>query len=328
MHPDYPWLYVGKTDASLEKRIKQHASSSSDNISRDYLPLLEESTVYYVELENSLQTTYVEKLLIDKYKPHLNKADKIKESTCPIDVGQIKWKKYEVKPKEIIVERPIKMIETEPVTIEVPVYQEVYRDLTKKQKKEFEKSEYRFYENMRLKDEIASIQESGVIATRYNRDIHGRLFQPNAQDLLNYCKAKKNKDEGLFLFGTGKDCFGRSLRFEFDDGRASISRLENEDYGVVQMSAWVGTDGFKEIIHIANTFGGIYGVSKRDYILLLEYFEDQLSRSASPKKCEDKIKSLKESISIIENADFYIPDWAKKLEFDDDREICFNQNAS
>ena len=77
MHPDYPWLYVGKTDVSLESRINSHSSNLNDNISREFLPLLSEASVYYIELENSLQTTYIEKLLIDKYNPFLNKADKI-----------------------------------------------------------------------------------------------------------------------------------------------------------------------------------------------------------------------------------------------------------
>lgn len=93
MHPDYPWLYVGKTDTSLETRIKTHDTDKNDNISREYLPLLKESVVLYIELQNSLQTTYIEKLLIDKYKPTLNKADKVEEE-CPIDFSIPKWKKY------------------------------------------------------------------------------------------------------------------------------------------------------------------------------------------------------------------------------------------
>lgn len=93
MHPDYPWLYVGKTDASLETRIRTHDTDKNDNISREYLPLLKESVVLYIELQNSLQTTYIEKLLIDKYKPTLNKADKV-EAECPIDFSIPKWKKY------------------------------------------------------------------------------------------------------------------------------------------------------------------------------------------------------------------------------------------
>lgn len=93
MHPDYPWLYVGKTDTSLETRIRTHDTDKNDNISREYLPLLKESIVLYIELQNSLQTTYIEKLLIDKYKPTLNKADKI-ETECPIEFSIPKWRKY------------------------------------------------------------------------------------------------------------------------------------------------------------------------------------------------------------------------------------------
>lgn len=93
IHPDYPWLYVGKTDVDLEQRIRQH-TYSGDNIPREYEYLLNESSIYYIELDNSLQTTYIEKLLIDKYKPFLNRADIIQESSCPIEFSLPKWKKF------------------------------------------------------------------------------------------------------------------------------------------------------------------------------------------------------------------------------------------
>lgn len=94
MHPDYPWLYVGKTDVDLKQRIRQH-TYSGDNIPRKYESLLNESSIYYIELDNSLQTTYIEKLLIDKYKPFLNKADIIQDAPCPVEFTLPKWKKFE-----------------------------------------------------------------------------------------------------------------------------------------------------------------------------------------------------------------------------------------
>lgn len=95
IHPDYPWLYVGKTDDDLTKRIKTHQTCSTDNIERRYLDLLNESSIYYIELNSSVQTDYVEKMLIDKYKPFLNKKDK-NGATCEIGITLPKWKKFNI----------------------------------------------------------------------------------------------------------------------------------------------------------------------------------------------------------------------------------------
>ena len=93
MHPDYPWLYVGKTDGDLAKRIKTHQTCSTDNIERKYLELLNESSIYYIELNSSVQTDYIEKMLIDKYKPLLNKKDK-NGAACKIEITIPKWEKF------------------------------------------------------------------------------------------------------------------------------------------------------------------------------------------------------------------------------------------
>lgn len=92
MHPDYPWLYVGKT-VNLKNRIYQHDFCSSDNIDRSKSELLQDSTVLYIELANATQMNYIEKILIDKYKPELNIADNHPEE-CPIDFTFPKWKKF------------------------------------------------------------------------------------------------------------------------------------------------------------------------------------------------------------------------------------------
>ena len=92
MHPDYPWLYVGKNNNELKTRINQHDRSNADNIDREYKTLLLESTVYYIELDNATQTNYVEQYLIDKYKPFLNKNCKT-DSTLNLTMELPKWKK-------------------------------------------------------------------------------------------------------------------------------------------------------------------------------------------------------------------------------------------
>lgn len=93
IHPDYPWLYVGKTDDDLAKRIKTHQTCNTDNIERKYLELLNESSIYYIELNSSVQTDYIEKMLIDKYKPLLNKKDK-NGAACKIEITIPKWEKF------------------------------------------------------------------------------------------------------------------------------------------------------------------------------------------------------------------------------------------
>ncbi len=95
VHKDYPWLYVGKTDTDLITRLNTHMRSKDDNISRDYLPLLKASKIQYIELNSSTQSDYVEKLIIDKYKPTLNKKDKNGAVPC-IDFTLPEWKDFDV----------------------------------------------------------------------------------------------------------------------------------------------------------------------------------------------------------------------------------------
>ena len=92
VHPKYPWLYVGKTK-NLDSRIRQHDFGKTDNIDRKYKDLLLESSIYYLELENSTQMTFTELYLIDKYNPYLNKKDKHDEKS-KIKLSIPKWKKY------------------------------------------------------------------------------------------------------------------------------------------------------------------------------------------------------------------------------------------
>ena len=92
VHPDFPYLYVGKTK-NLVNRIYEHDYSKNDNIDRKYETLLQESSVYYIEFNNSTQMSAVELFLIDKYKPYLNKKDKF-DGESAIDINLPRWKKY------------------------------------------------------------------------------------------------------------------------------------------------------------------------------------------------------------------------------------------
>ena len=92
IHPNYPWLYVGRTD-DLIRRIDEHDNQSSDNIDAEYRDLLLQSFVLYTEVENKAQAIALESYLIDVYKPTLNKSNKYYGESI-FDVYDINWKKY------------------------------------------------------------------------------------------------------------------------------------------------------------------------------------------------------------------------------------------
>lgn len=98
IHPDDPWLYVGRTE-NLKSRIGQHDFSKSDNINRQYEEMLKEASVYYIKLKNKAQSMAVESYLIDKYKPTLNKMgiyndSNDDDSVCNIEIKIPKWIKF------------------------------------------------------------------------------------------------------------------------------------------------------------------------------------------------------------------------------------------
>lgn len=78
MHPEHPYLYVGRT-CNLEKRIETHDTNDADNIDREYVGLLHEASVYYIPLQNKAESIIVETYLINKYKPLLNKMLKYED---------------------------------------------------------------------------------------------------------------------------------------------------------------------------------------------------------------------------------------------------------
>ena len=92
IHPNYPWLYVGRTD-DLIRRIDEHDNQLSDNIDAEYRDLLLQSFVLYTDVENKAQAIALESYLIDVYKPTLNKSNKYYGESI-FDVYDINWKKY------------------------------------------------------------------------------------------------------------------------------------------------------------------------------------------------------------------------------------------
>ena len=80
-------LYIGKIDSNLQQRICTHFSSGKFD---EYKGV----EVYCEKLNNSLDTKYMEVLLINKYKPILNKAEKSKDKLS-FDFDEPTWEKYE-----------------------------------------------------------------------------------------------------------------------------------------------------------------------------------------------------------------------------------------
>lgn len=79
-------VYIGKTNSSLNNRIKAHLNERKF---QDYLS----SAIYYFECNNRIETSIYEKYLINKYKPILNEADKIIDRVL-IDIKEPEWKEY------------------------------------------------------------------------------------------------------------------------------------------------------------------------------------------------------------------------------------------
>lgn len=85
-------LYVGKTDTILDRRIIQHKSEDKfRNINAD---------IEYIELNNSMETRFLEFYFINKWKPALNVSDKYSEELSFELNNDVEWKKYVPEPKE------------------------------------------------------------------------------------------------------------------------------------------------------------------------------------------------------------------------------------
>lgn len=93
MHPDYPWLYIGKTK-HLDRRIREHARSNGDNIDPKYRDIVNEAYILYIRLSNQTEMDILELYLIDKYKPKLNRASKYSGGGS-LKMRVPKWEKYD-----------------------------------------------------------------------------------------------------------------------------------------------------------------------------------------------------------------------------------------
>ena len=79
-------IYIGKSDANLHARIKQH---SKEEKFKSFL----DSEIYYCTLANATMSDVVESELIRKYNPKLNVAKK--NEWTGLNFEEPKWIKYE-----------------------------------------------------------------------------------------------------------------------------------------------------------------------------------------------------------------------------------------
>lgn len=79
-------VYIGKSDSSLEARIKAHEKEDK------FQPYLD-SEIWYFETINPNETSVFEKCLIDKYKPIINVVDKYEEN-IRVQIEEPVWNKY------------------------------------------------------------------------------------------------------------------------------------------------------------------------------------------------------------------------------------------
>lgn len=78
-------VYIGKNDTDLHSRIYQHT------LEEKFQPV-KNAQIYFIELENSVESRIMEELLINKYKPALNVVSK--QSGISISFEEPSWKKY------------------------------------------------------------------------------------------------------------------------------------------------------------------------------------------------------------------------------------------
>lgn len=81
-------VYIGKNDTNLINRIYQHTLEPKFRECK-------EAEIYYAELGNSTESTVMEMLLINKYKPRLNVT--FVQDGLSIDFQEPEWIKYDAK---------------------------------------------------------------------------------------------------------------------------------------------------------------------------------------------------------------------------------------
>ena len=77
-------VYIGKTDVSVTNRVKEHRK---EICFRDYAG----STVFYIEVEDALEASVVERILIARYKPVLNTAGISSPKYANMDYEEPDW---------------------------------------------------------------------------------------------------------------------------------------------------------------------------------------------------------------------------------------------
>lgn len=86
-------IYIGKADAGLEKRIRQHGKKG-DNIPKEAWPEINKARIFYTVLSGSNMTDIVERELIRRYTPKYNVQFKSKEWDG-LPIGEMEWHEYE-----------------------------------------------------------------------------------------------------------------------------------------------------------------------------------------------------------------------------------------
>lgn len=81
-------IYIGKTNDNLERRIFSHINEDK------FLPYIKEAEIYVMKLSNCTEVNALEMLLINKYRPILNCADKYDEITN-IKFEELPWNTYQ-----------------------------------------------------------------------------------------------------------------------------------------------------------------------------------------------------------------------------------------
>lgn len=278
MHPDIGWVYIGKTN-DLYNRINTHDNSKFDNIDRKYAQLLKESSVYYLELNGDNQIDYVEKYLIDKYKPFLNKKDK-KEIECCIEMKLPSWKKY------------IRHSDLELCSHEVSA------KLSKEKNNMLNliKETAGVQENIALLKNINQEYTEGMnkkISQEKTYSVYDKSKQVHANNLKNY-KIKYEDIESFYEFYEDSDIYF-SLKY-YDEGFHEYTiEFKREGYSIDDREFIYGKDGYKsmnwsfaydiysEIIHCTPS-------SLSYFYLMFLYYKEEIIRLKS-----ELLKNKKES---------------------------------
>lgn len=80
-------IYIGKTNSSLKNRVRAHEKE------KKFIEYLNDAKIYFVELKNKAETSFMEKCLINKYRPILNITD-VYNSDFKINIDEPEWTEF------------------------------------------------------------------------------------------------------------------------------------------------------------------------------------------------------------------------------------------